>query len=131
MSAEIGDWLRRQILAPPLGVKLAARCLSPFSTPLVRRSSGPKTSRSSNPAPLLRFICPTCQQLLGISSRKIRAQVKCPKCRTSLIVPHPDEGSAEAQGPDSPAADEVWPMSPRSTSHRPPRWQNPRRVLAA
>jgi phage FluMu protein Com len=56
----------------------------------------------------LRFICPTCQQLLGISSRKIGAQVKCPKCRTALIVPHPEEGSAEAQGADSPAADEVW-----------------------
>ncbi len=35
----------------------------------------------------VRFICPACNQLLGVSSRKIGAEVSCPKCRTALIVP--------------------------------------------
>jgi hypothetical protein len=38
------------------------------------------------------------------------AQVKCPKCRTALIVPNPDETAPDADllPGDSPATDEVW-----------------------
>ncbi len=47
----------------------------------------------------VRFLCPACHQLLGIASRKIGAQVNCPKCQAAIIVPDPKEsaGADDAQ----------------------------------
>src|SRR4051794_32042732 len=39
----------------------------------------------------VRFLCPACNQLLGIAARKIGAQVNCPKCQATIIVPAPLE----------------------------------------
>ncbi len=48
---------------------------------------GPATSyRNVLPMPI-RFACPECAQLLGVSARKAGAQVKCPKCSASVTVP--------------------------------------------
>jgi phage FluMu protein Com len=35
----------------------------------------------------VRFLCPHCNQLLAVSSRKAGAQVNCPKCGAAIIVP--------------------------------------------
>jgi phage FluMu protein Com len=35
----------------------------------------------------VRFLCPHCNQLLAVSSRKAGAQVNCPKCTAAIIVP--------------------------------------------
>jgi phage FluMu protein Com len=35
----------------------------------------------------VRFICPHCNQLLAVASRKAGAQVNCPKCHAAIIVP--------------------------------------------
>jgi DNA-directed RNA polymerase subunit RPC12/RpoP len=55
----------------------------------------------------VRFICPTCRQLLGISVRKAGAQVNCPKCHSAIIVPPADSGSVETEA-DSAHGDAVW-----------------------
>jgi hypothetical protein len=40
---------------------------------------------------LVRFLCPACHQLLGIAPRKVGAQVNCPKCGATILVPDPEE----------------------------------------
>jgi hypothetical protein len=35
----------------------------------------------------IRFYCPFCRQLLGISSRKVGSVVECPSCRGKVGVP--------------------------------------------
>jgi hypothetical protein len=51
----------------------------------------------------IRFYCPFCDQLLGISSRKVGAVVECPNCHGKVGVPGPD-----AVGPPlGPAGDVV------------------------
>ncbi len=37
----------------------------------------------------VRFLCPACHQLLSIGMRKVGAEVECPKCRSTIIVPEP------------------------------------------
>lgn len=39
----------------------------------------------------IRFRCPKCDQLLGISRRKAGAHVRCPSCRYEVAVPAEDE----------------------------------------
>ena len=43
----------------------------------------------------IRFVCEHCQQRLSVSSRKVGAQSKCPKCKGLITVPTAD--AAEAQ----------------------------------
>ncbi|HKD38303.1 MAG TPA: hypothetical protein VKB78_15925 [Pirellulales bacterium] len=45
----------------------------------------------------VRFLCPACHQLLSIGTRKIGAEVDCPKCRSTIIVPDPRESHAGGQ----------------------------------
>jgi phage FluMu protein Com len=42
----------------------------------------------------IRFACPECKQLLGVSARKAGTQVKCPKCNAVITVPTADEAAA-------------------------------------
>ena len=39
----------------------------------------------------IRFYCPFCDQLLGISSRKAGKAITCPRCHGEVGVPGPDE----------------------------------------
>ena len=43
----------------------------------------------------IRFRCPFCDQLLGISRRKVGAVVDCPRCRGRVGVP---DGAAPSGG---------------------------------
>jgi hypothetical protein len=38
----------------------------------------------------IRFYCPFCEQLLGITSQKVGTVVECPKCHGRVGVPSPD-----------------------------------------
>jgi len=38
----------------------------------------------------IRFACPECKQLLGVTARKAGSQVKCPKCGAAVTVPPAD-----------------------------------------
>jgi phage FluMu protein Com len=40
---------------------------------------------------LVRFLCPACHKLLGVAPRKVGAQVTCPKCGATILVPNPEE----------------------------------------
>jgi len=52
---------------------------------------------------LVRFLCPACHQLLGIAPRKVGAQVNCPKCGATILVPDPEEQHpAETSEPPAP-----------------------------
>jgi hypothetical protein len=44
----------------------------------------------------IRFACPNCRQLLGVSLRKAGTEVKCPKCEAAVIVPTADQSLAIA-----------------------------------
>jgi hypothetical protein len=44
----------------------------------------------------IRFHCPFCEQLLGISSQKVGAVVECPSCHGKVGVPRPDAPPAPA-----------------------------------
>jgi hypothetical protein len=44
----------------------------------------------------IRFACPNCHQLLGVSERKAGSQVKCPKCAAEVSVPAEDDVAAPA-----------------------------------
>jgi hypothetical protein len=35
----------------------------------------------------VQFICPKCQKLLSVGSRKVGCQVNCPKCASEVVVP--------------------------------------------
>jgi DNA-directed RNA polymerase subunit M/transcription elongation factor TFIIS len=52
---------------------------------------------------LVRFLCPACNQLLGITQRKIGAQVNCPKCGATILVPNPEEPESDQPEPEQPA----------------------------
>ncbi len=39
----------------------------------------------------VRFLCPACHQLLSIATRKIGSEVDCPKCRSTILVPDPQQ----------------------------------------
>jgi DNA-directed RNA polymerase subunit RPC12/RpoP len=41
----------------------------------------------------VRFLCPACHQLLSISTRKIGSEVDCPKCRSTILVPDPQQSA--------------------------------------
>jgi phage FluMu protein Com len=43
----------------------------------------------------VQFICPKCQKLLSVGSRKIGCQVQCPKCATGVMVPSPEQAAAD------------------------------------
>jgi DNA-directed RNA polymerase subunit RPC12/RpoP len=47
----------------------------------------------------VRFRCAYCNQLMGISHRKVGTVVRCPKCSGQVVVPHvedaPDDAAAE------------------------------------
>jgi len=60
----------------------------------------------------VRFLCPACHQLLGISARKAGAQVNCPKCRSAIIVPPTEPGGLEPAAGDPAERDEVWAEAP-------------------
>jgi predicted RNA-binding Zn-ribbon protein involved in translation (DUF1610 family) len=47
----------------------------------------------------VRFLCPHCNQLLAVSSRKAGAQVNCPKCGAAIIVPDAVEESTVSASP--------------------------------
>jgi hypothetical protein len=53
----------------------------------------------------IRFRCPFCQQLLGISRRKAGTNVTCPTCKAQVLVP------TETNGP-SPAPPGTEPVAP-------------------
>lgn len=57
---------------------------------------------------LVRFLCPACHQLLGTAPRKVGAQVNCPKCGATILVPDPEEA---AVAEPLPAIDEPTPAS--------------------
>jgi len=42
----------------------------------------------------IRFPCNQCGQLLGIASRKVGSQIKCPKCGAAQVVPTPEAAEA-------------------------------------
>lgn len=42
----------------------------------------------------VRFNCPVCNQLLGITARKVGMQVTCPKCKASVTVPGGEQPGA-------------------------------------
>lgn len=54
---------------------------------------------------LVRFLCPACHQLLGIAPRKVGAQVNCPKCGATILVPDPGEPPAADVAEQSTRAD--------------------------
>jgi hypothetical protein len=41
----------------------------------------------------VRFLCPACHQLLSIGTRKIGSEVDCPKCRSTILVPDPQQSA--------------------------------------
>lgn len=45
----------------------------------------------------IRFRCPKCRQLLGISGRKGGTQVKCPTCASQVEVPRGQGGEGEGE----------------------------------
>jgi hypothetical protein len=52
----------------------------------------------------VRFLCPACHQLLSIATRKIGAEVECPKCRSTIIVPDPrDSHASELPNAETPS----------------------------
>src|SRR5947209_5088937 len=74
------------------------------------RSAGRmRAPREPSPMPI-RFRCPHCNQLLGISRRKAGTPVECPTCHRQVTVPLTDqEGAGEPAGlpdalPGGPAA---------------------------
>ncbi len=44
----------------------------------------------------IRYRCPRCQQLLSIATRRAGADVPCPRCGTTTVVPQPEAESADA-----------------------------------
>lgn len=42
----------------------------------------------------VQFICPHCQKLLSVGSRKVGCQVNCPKCASEVLVPAAEEAAA-------------------------------------
>ena len=52
----------------------------------------------------IRFRCAYCNQLMGISKRKVGNVVRCPKCGGQVVVPNPEEGQAADEGPEDPNA---------------------------
>jgi hypothetical protein len=44
----------------------------------------------------VRFLCPACHQLLSIATRKIGSEVDCPKCRSTILVPDPQQSKPRA-----------------------------------
>jgi hypothetical protein len=44
----------------------------------------------------VRFLCPACHQLLSIGTRKIGSEVDCPKCRSTILVPDPQQSAQPA-----------------------------------
>ncbi len=56
----------------------------------------------------IRFRCPTCQQVLSVSSRKAGQKVRCPACQAALKIPTPKAAPAEpssAEAPETPKPD--------------------------
>ena len=47
----------------------------------------------------VRFLCPVCHQLLSIATRKIGSEVDCPKCRSTILVPDPQQPARELANP--------------------------------
>jgi len=58
----------------------------------------------------VRFLCPACHQLLATGLRKVGAQVNCPKCGATILVPNPEE-TAPAESTAPPAASVSAPAS--------------------
>src|SRR5262245_3323528 len=50
----------------------------------------------------IRFRCAYCNQLMGIARRKAGTVVRCPKCAGQVVVPNPEPGGADDDGPDQP-----------------------------
>jgi phage FluMu protein Com len=48
----------------------------------------------------IRFRCHHCEKLLGIARRKAGAQIHCPQCGVSLVVPAQDETDRTLEGLD-------------------------------
>ncbi len=48
----------------------------------------------------VRFLCPHCNQLLAVASRKAGAQVNCPKCQAAIIVPDGQPSDSGATSSD-------------------------------
>ncbi len=44
----------------------------------------------------IRFACPKCNQLLGVSARRAGGRVSCPKCTAEVAVPAEDDAAAAA-----------------------------------
>ncbi|MFL5240753.1 MAG: hypothetical protein ACJ8FY_01480 [Gemmataceae bacterium] len=47
----------------------------------------------------IRFRCSYCNQMLGISRRKIGSLVRCPTCAGQIVVPAKSTATAESQAP--------------------------------
>ncbi len=50
----------------------------------------------------IRFYCPFCDQLLGVSSRKVGAVVECPRCHGKVGVPRQDAPAPPVPSPPLP-----------------------------
>ena len=48
----------------------------------------------------IRFRCAYCNQLMGISRRKVGNVVRCPKCGGQVVVPNPEDGQVVDDGPE-------------------------------
>lgn len=56
----------------------------------------------------IRFRCAYCNQLMGISHRKVGTIVRCPKCSGQVVVPHMDETpETDRLAPQAPEPDNV------------------------
>ena len=80
----------------------------------------------------IRFRCPYCNQLLGISRRKAGTAVQCPTCRgrvtvpaTGLEEPAPYEGERGKGGGDRPATSPLFEGSDFEAAFRGPTVQGP------
>ena len=57
----------------------------------------------------VQFVCPECNQLLSVGSRKIGMEVTCPRCQRPIVVPTHEAaavGVAMMQSLGSPPAEE-------------------------
>ncbi|WZO99640.1 hypothetical protein EP7_001251 [Isosphaeraceae bacterium EP7] len=52
-------------------------------------------------APIVRFRCYRCDQLLGVSASKVGRTATCPRCRAELLVPTPEAEPVESVAPES------------------------------
>lgn len=69
------------------------------------------------PGEPIKFRCYQCGKLLGISRQKSGSVVRCPQCRTDLVVPEPESESLEGASTRSePSSSKPFPFLPAEES---------------